>query len=204
VGADGPHHVMPVVAQFSGAFPDVDVSLQMGNAQTVMQRLLEARLDVAILGRRIEDPRYHFTALRSSPLVCIVNTAHHWARRKSVSLAEIATHKLILREPGSETRRMFELGLKERHIALGDILVIESCEAVREAVAAGLGVGVVSYAELNVDQRLKALHTRDTELMLTEFVACLSERQRSSVVQAFFDAAQIVSRTDPHGDWQRS
>jgi DNA-binding transcriptional LysR family regulator len=70
---------------------------------------------------------------------------------------------------------------------------IESREAVREAVAAGLGIGVVSEAEFDRDKRLSALRVRDARLEITEHVVCLQERRRLRIVRAFLESVDHVA-----------
>ena len=73
------------------------------------------------------------------------------------------------------------------NIPLHDVMEIGSREGVREAVAAGLGIGVVSESEFGCDNRLHALAVSDVKLEDVEYVACLRERREMRVVKAFFD-----------------
>ncbi len=57
----------------------------------------------------------------------------------------------------------------------------------REAVAAGLGIGIVSEGELGVDPRLHAVEIRESGLQVIEYAACLAERRSVRVVAAFFE-----------------
>ncbi|MFQ5974612.1 MAG: LysR substrate-binding domain-containing protein, partial [Alphaproteobacteria bacterium] len=59
----------------------------------------------------------------------------------------------------------------------------------REAVAAGLGLGVVSEAEFTPDRRLKMLRVNGARLTMTEYVVCLSERRKLRTVRAFLELA---------------
>ena len=196
VGGDAPQHVMPVLARLKRAHPDLSVSLQMGNSDAMLKRLTEGRSDVAIVGRRQDDPRFVFEPLATAPLVCFVGLSHPWADRERVTVEEIAATELILREPESETRRLLERAFEARGLSPAQVFEVEGREAVREAVAAGLGVGIVSAAELDVDPRIRALEIEDAALEMTEFIVCLTSRRRLSVVEAFFDAAlQDASRS---------
>jgi len=88
---------------------------------------------------------------------------------------------------GSRTRAVFEAAIARAGVVLGETLEIGSREGVREAVAAGLGIGIVSEGELGVDPRLHALGIREAGgLEVTEYAACLVERQSVRVVAAFF------------------
>jgi len=66
---------------------------------------------------------------------------------------------------------------------------IESREAVREAVAAGLGIGVVSEAEFGHDERLVRIPVLDAPLETREYLIALKERRKLRIVSAFFAEA---------------
>ena len=193
VGADVPQHAMPVLARLKRDHPELTVSLQMGNSDAMLARLAEGRSDVAIVGRQAEDPRFVFEPLASAPLVCFVALAHEWAHRSAVTFSEITRATLILRESRSETRRLQEHALAARGLVATNVFEVEGREAVREAVAAGLGIGMVSAAELDVDPRITALALNGANLVKTEYIACLAARRRLSVVEAFFAAASAES-----------
>ncbi|MEE2980783.1 MAG: LysR substrate-binding domain-containing protein, partial [Pseudomonadota bacterium] len=97
---------------------------------------------------------------------------------------------MILREEGSSTRQIIEDALAEAGVAPQVVMEIGSREALHEAVAAGLGIGVVSAAELGTDDRLTVVKISDTRLEAQEFVVCLKERRNVRTVQAFFDLAR--------------
>ena len=94
---------------------------------------------------------------------------------------------MILREPGSTTRAVFEAALSERGIRPERVIEIGSREAVREAVAAGLGVGVIFESEFLRDGRLHTLRLSDAKLEAVQYAACLEDRRAVRVVRAFFD-----------------
>lgn len=190
VGADGPHHVIPLLAAFVSRFPELDVSLEMGNAAHVMRAVRDSRIDVAVLAQPDDDPRLHAIELATSALVLFVPVEHPWAGRVTVSLASVADQRMILREAASATRRIFQQALDRAGVEPQSVMQIESREAVREAVAAGLGIGVVSRAELDPDPRLHALEVDDASLTITEYVVCLQERRRLRVVRAFLEVVE--------------
>ncbi len=193
VGADGPHHVMPILAAFNRRYPGLDVSLSMGNADTVLNDLRNYRIDVAVLAKVDEDPRLFSIPYRRSPLVLFVPRNHPWGRRSSIRLEEVADQRMILREAASVTRQIFQSALAKARIRPQAVMQIESREAVREAVAAGLGIGVVSQAEFDYDKRLTAVRVRDAQMEITEHVVCMQERRRLRIVRAFLDVAAQVA-----------
>jgi DNA-binding transcriptional LysR family regulator len=100
-------------------------------------------------------------------------------------LTELAGQRLLLREPTSNTRQTFDAAIAKANIVPGEVLEIGSREAIKEAVAAGLGVGIIAQSELGDDLRLKPLPFEGQQITSTEFVACLQERKGSPLVKAF-------------------
>lgn len=196
VGADGPHHIIPVLGAFTRRYPGLDVSLDMGTSDRVLRELREYRIDVAILARVDTDPRLHSVPFRRSPLVLFVPRSHPWAGRSSVRLNEVAGERMVLREAASVTRQVFQSALDAAGIRPQSVMQIESREAVREAVAAGLGIGVVALAEFDRDARLKALRVRDKKLEIVEHIVCLAERRRLRIVRAFLEIAAGFADAD--------
>ena len=193
VGADGPHHIIPILAAFASRYPALEVSLAMGNADKVLHDLRHQQIDVAVLAKVDDDPQLHAILYRRSPLVLFVPRNHPWAKRTSIRLKEIADQRMILREAASVTRQIFQSALAEAGVRPQAVMQIESREAVRDAVAAGLGIGVVSQAEFDYDKRLTKLRVRDARMEITEHVVCLEERRRLRIVRAFLDVAGQVA-----------
>ncbi len=191
VGADAPYHVIPLLAAFNRRHPGIRLSFSFGNSERVLRDLLERRSEVAVLADLSADRRIHAVPFRKDRLVAFVARGHPWARRRSLRLEELAGERLVLREPGSTTRAIFERALAAQGIETGAALEIGSREAVREAVAAGLGIGVVFESEFGRDPRLHALTLRGTgsevELEAVEYAACLEDRRPVRVVRAFFE-----------------
>ncbi|MDH3473848.1 MAG: LysR substrate-binding domain-containing protein [Rhodospirillales bacterium] len=187
VGADAPYHVVPLLAAFNRRHPGIRLSFSFGNSEQVLKDLLERRSEVAVLAELAPDRRVHAVPFRKDRLVAFVDRGHAWARRRSLRLEELADQRLVLREPGSITRAIFERALAAQGIVLGPVLEIGSREAVGEAVAAGLGIGVVFESEFGRDPRLHALALRGGALEAVEYAACLEDRRPVRVVRAFFE-----------------
>lgn len=187
VGADGPYHVMAFLAAFRHRYPDVHVTLQIGNSASLLDLLHGYRTDIAVAADIEEDERLERVPCGVHRLVLFVPRQHPWARRRGVTIAELDGQPMVLREPGSGTRSLLEAALAEAGIAVRPVMEIESREAVREAVAAGLGIGVVSEAEFGNDARLVAVPFSDVRIEMREYVICLKERRQLRIVSAFLD-----------------
>ncbi len=194
VGADEPFGAVRLLAAFRGRYLDVALSLTLGNSNDVLKDLLEGRTDVATFSDRIKDPRLVAVAFAKSHQVLLVPKEHPLARRSSVRLKDLAELPMLLREQGSMTRKLLEEALKKKGVALRVAMEIGSREALQEAVAAGLGVGVIIERERARDERLVAVPFEDAVLEHVSYVACLEERRRRHVVAAFMELVPRLPR----------
>jgi aminoethylphosphonate catabolism LysR family transcriptional regulator len=197
IGADAPYHSVPFLSAFHRRYPDLRLSMTMGNTKSLLDDLLDQRCDVAIAANVKTDSRIFALPFRQDQFIAFVDRAQPWARRRGVKLSELAGQRLLLREPTSNTRQTFDAAMVKANIVLGEVLEIGSREAIKEAVAAGLGVGIVAQSELGDDVRLKALPFEGQQITSTEFVACLQERKGSPLVKAFL--AVVKETTDVKG-----
>src|SRR5262245_22745355 len=118
IGADAPYHVTAPLSAFTRRYPGVQVSLTVGNSAELAQALFEHRIDVAVLANIAGEARLFAKPLRRDRIVAFVARTHSWARRRQVDLTELAGQRLVLREQGSATRRIFETAMARRGIAL--------------------------------------------------------------------------------------
>ena len=188
VGADSPYHIIPIMAAFQGRYPGIQLSISFGNSEQLLKSLLSSTCDIAVLPNVPGDNRrLSSVPLKPDRLVVFVNQSHAWAKRSSIRLQELKDERMVLRESGSNTRALFVKAMQEMQIPVNNVMEIGSREGVREAVAAGLGVGVVSESEFGCDNRLHALSVSDARLEHVEFVVCLKDRRPMRVIRAFFD-----------------
>lgn len=191
VGADGPRHIMPVMSEFIGLHPNVAVSLTTGNAKRVLRDLLNYDTDVAIVA--MSKPRHaglHMVPFRTYQLVAFVARSHPWAGRQSVCIQDFAGERIILREQGSMIRQMLLSALSQSRVQPAAIVEINDREASREAVAFGLGIGIMSVIEFPTqDNRTVPITIDDKDLTITEYVACLEKKKKHRTVAEFIRIA---------------
>jgi len=186
VAADSPYIVTPLLAQFQRLYPGIQISIRYGNSQQLMSWLESRLCDVAFLPNipRADD-RFISIPLEPDKLVVFVNQDHVWSERRSITMEELLEQRIILREKGSRTRSIFEEAVAEAGGRLHDVMEISGREGVREAVAAGFGVGIVAENELVADSRLRPLRVSNAELIHEEYFICLRERRSQRVTDAF-------------------
>jgi aminoethylphosphonate catabolism LysR family transcriptional regulator len=187
VAADSASHVMPLLAELKRRHGGLTFSLRIGNSNDVVTEVLDYVADVGVTAKQTSDPRIHSLRLREDRLVVFVPTSHPWARRRAVPLRELAGQDLVMRERGSITREVFETRLAEAGVRPGALVEVQSREAVREAVAAGFGIGIIFDSEFGQDPACRKLAVSGADLSVAEYVICLEERRRLPLVRSFLD-----------------
>ena len=174
--------------------PGFTFSIRISNSAQVMAQVLGDEADVGVAARAPTDPRLAFTKMREDELVMLVGGGDRWARRRSVRMAELAGRTVILRERGSVTRDMTEKGLKAANVRTGQVVEVATREAVLEAVAAGLGVGVVFESEAGRDPRVRTIDIQDASVEVAEYAICRAEQRAVGLVGRFVDTALKLAR----------
>lgn len=194
VSADSPYHVMAILAELKQRYAGLTFTLKIDNSAAVLDHVSDHGADVAVMAKATSDPRIHSMKLREDHLVVFVPREHSWAKRRRLKLADLAGQDIVIRERGSITREVFETRLAEAGIVPGSLIDVETREAVREAVAAGFGVGVVFDSEFGADARFHPVDVGDADFTVGEYVICLQERKRLALVRAFLEIAGEISR----------
>jgi len=183
IAADGPYHLMPLISGIRAELPGLEIVVSVGNSAAVVQALLNYEAEFGLLSEYRMDDRFAVLAAMHHPIVLMMPATHPWAGRPTVSITELQAAPMVLREKGSATRRTFETALAAANVQPKVVLEIGSREAVREAVAAGLGLGVVQEPELGEDARIAHATIEDADLQATELIVCLEERRTSPVMR---------------------
>ena len=185
VGAVGPYHVTDMLAAFNARHPGLYVSVTVGNSRDTLRDLLDYRTDVAVLAHVDPDPRLVAIPYRRHRVIAFCPIDHPFAQRRSIRARDMEGQRLIVREAGSTTRRAFDQAMREADVRPKVVMEIGSRESIREAVAKGIGMGVVSEAEFIPDPRIRKLPIADAEIYTYAHVVHLKERQKARLVHAF-------------------
>jgi aminoethylphosphonate catabolism LysR family transcriptional regulator len=194
VSADSAYHVVPILAELKKRHEALTFTLKVDNSAVVLEQLLDYGADIAVMAKVTSDPRIYSMKLREDRLVLFVPRHHPWARRRRRPISDLAGQDIVIRERGSITREVFETGLAQADVVPRSLIEVETREAVREAVAAGFGIGVVFDSEFGNDPRFRTLEVSGADLTVGEYVVCLQERRHLALVRAFLDMAQEASQ----------
>ncbi len=133
-----------LLALFCARHPGIDVRLAIGNRDQILLRLQQRRDDLYVFSAVPIEPDLVSRPFLHNPIVAIVPPDHPWRARRRIPLKSLATQPLLIREQGSGTRRAVEQLFRENALALIPKVEMASNEAIKDAVRAGLGIGLVS------------------------------------------------------------
>jgi DNA-binding transcriptional LysR family regulator len=148
------YFVPRLVGSFCRRHPDIEVSLEVQNRDGVMRRLREGLDDLYVMSMPPEDIELDDQVFMANPLVLIAATGDPLLRSAGpLALSALSSQRFIVREPGSGTRMAVDRYFRRRGFRPRVRLELGSNEAVKEAVAGGLGLGVVSRHTLHGRER---------------------------------------------------
>lgn len=185
VCAVGPYNVLPIITRYRQQWPRVQLAVSIGDSRRIVEQVLDYRGDVGMPLYAVDDPRLLCLPFRRQRLLVFAPRAHPLAGGGELQLSDLEGHAFVLREPGSATRRVFEQGLAQAGVKIQIALEMGSREAVREAVAQGLGLGVVAQPAYLPDPRLVALPLAGEGLYTYPHVICLKERASATLIANF-------------------
>ena len=135
----------PVLGRFRMRHAAVRLRVASANTRTVLKLLLESRVDVALVEGPVSNGGVEVKPWMDDELV-VIAPPEHPATTRHIAIDELPNFPFLVREPGSGTRVVSERALARHGIRLTNTTRIGGTEAIKQAVAAGLGLAIVSRA----------------------------------------------------------
>ena len=177
-----------LLAKFCQRYSSITVSLNVSNCETVLRHLADNLTDLAIMGQPPDDLDIASESFMENPLVVIAPPGHPLCELHRIPVERLETETFLVREPGSGTRSAMERFFAAHHISINKGMETDTNEAIKQAVRAGMGLGIMSLhtAELELETgRLKILDVQDFPIMRHWHVVHRKNKRLSSVAQAF-------------------
>jgi LysR family transcriptional regulator, low CO2-responsive transcriptional regulator len=151
------------LAPFCQMYPGINVSLQITNHEQVVHRLGENQDDLYILSQVPEGLDITADAFLDNPLVVIAPKSHPLAGHKNISIASLQDEAFVMRESGSGTRVAVEQLLHEHNVSVQVKLELGSNEAIKQAIACGFGLSVLSRHTFGPESDMLGLTILDVQ-----------------------------------------
>jgi len=170
-----------LIAGFLRQHAEIDLKLVVGNRAEIVESLRNYDIDMALMGRAPSDFSVQSEMFGPHPYVIIAAADHPLRKRRRVSKAELANYKFLIREEGSGTRNIFEYLFNEAGASLPkDSAEMGSNETIKQAVAAGLGLSLISAHTIESEVatgRLAVLKVEGLPIVREWFVVRRSDRE---------------------------
>ena len=181
-----------LLGEYRRRYPEIDLQFDIANTEQIVNRLVDGTLDAGLTeGLPPNRDELDNVIFLRDELVPIVRPDHPGLATGSepLTLRELCAEPMILREPGSGTREVIEGALAKRRQKLQRIaMVLGSTEAIKRAVAAGLGVAIVSHLTIQTELalgRLAILSVRGFQLTRPLLRLCCRNREQDPATLAF-------------------
>ena len=184
----GDHFFPWIVAAFREQHPGIRVRLTVQNRDELLSRLAAHETDLAVISHPPAEPGHAATAFAPHPHVIAAAPGHPLAGKRRVALARIAAEPILTRESGSATRLVMDQVFAEAGVVPRIEMEIASNETIKQAAAAGLGVGFLSAHALRQELSLGSLVILDVEgfpVMRQWYVVHRKDRRLPAIAQAF-------------------
>ena len=179
-----------LLGEFWKRYPDIDIGLEIANRDRVVERLEGNVDDLYIMGLPPKRLDLELRPFLDNPLVLVAPTGHPLAGKTKIALSSLAAERFIFREPGSGTRLATQRFFKEAGFAANVKMEIGTNEAIKQGVAGGLGLAVLSRHSLAQDPAqdgLAVLDVRGFPIERAWYIVYPKGKRLSVVAAAFCD-----------------
>ncbi len=195
------NYFMPkLLAKFIQAHPKLQVSLSVANRDAVIKQLVENIADLAIMGQPPEGTDMRAEAFMENPLVVIAAPTHPLARIKRIQPRQLAKETFLLREQGSGTRGVVERFFASHHLALPGHMEMDTNEAIKQSVQAGMGIGIISRHGIELELETKRLVVLDVDhfpIVRHWYIVQRKDKRPSTAAQEFERFLLVESQRAP-------
>jgi len=179
-----------LLAGFAHLHSHVTISLDVTNRRSLLDQLQNNETDLVIMGRPPADLDLVTEPFMDNPLVVIAPPTHPLANEPNIPMKALQQETFVVRETGSGTRIAMERFFSEQGVSLNTGMEMTSNEAIKQAVEAGLGLGIVSIHTLELELetgRIKILDAENFPILRHWYVVYRQGKRLSPTAQAFRD-----------------
>ena len=159
------YYAARLLSLFFQQYPRVRINLDVTNRATLLEKLEANETDLVLMGSVPEDLDLVVEPFMDNPLVIIAPPNHPLIDEKNIPLNKLKDDTLLMREIGSGTRIAMEMFfLEKKNFKLISTIEMNSNEAIKQSVEAGLGLGIVSQHTIELEKEVGRLKVLDVNL----------------------------------------
>ena len=187
-----------LLGSFCQQYPGIDIALEVTNHQKLEERMLNNEDDLYIVSQPTEDIDLCWEPFAENPIVVIARKDHPLAGMPNIPITRLNDEPFIMRETGSGTRQAVQRLFTEHQVSVRTRLELGSNEAIKQAIAGGLGISALSKHTLISDAgELTILDIKEFPIPRHWYVSYLAGKQLSIIAEAFREYLLLHSEKMP-------
>ena len=186
----GTYLLPALLGRFKEQYPNIEIALRITDTRRIQELLLQHQLDLGVVGGKVSFPDLESSVFLTDELVLVVSPAHRFAARPSVRVSDLTGEPFILRERGSGNRESVDEALHRAGVHVTPVFELEGAEMVKQAVAANLGISILSRCAVELEVAAGRLRIVPVESLRIERAISLVYRRDHRlprVAQAFLE-----------------
>lgn len=188
----GEYLLPSLLGQFKKLVPDVKLSLSISNTPSVINRLVDRKIDIGFVEGIVEDDYFHRKKLVDDELILVCGKDHPWKKRAEIDLQDLTKEHMIWREKSSGTRLIIENMFKKYGLLdqMNHYMELGSTQAVKAAIESGLGIGILPKITVARELQFGFLHEvkiKNVSIKRNLWMLERPDRFRKEIVDEFVD-----------------
>lgn len=195
----GIYYLPHLLGQFKNDYPGIELILDVANSMEIEKKILANQLDLAVVGERPSEGDLIAESFRTDHLVMILSPNHPLLSQEKITLEDLARQRFIMREPGSGTRKAIEDAFAREGIHLRVAMEYGSTDGIKHAVAANLGISIVSELAVKLCEQTGLVVVREIPEIEVKREFCLvyhKDKHLPPLVQTFIKATKDYAATE--------
>lgn len=177
-----------VLAKFQQRFPGIELIVETGTTESLVEEVRAQRLDLAIVMQPVEGPWFDIVPLGSEELVLVLSRKHPLARKQALGAADLNGLRFILYEKGTAMQNLIDVYFERLGIRPRITMELENIESIKSLVRAGLGASILPYcavASLQPSDSLKPLRIKGRRLERSLALISLKSKMPPNSIREF-------------------
>jgi DNA-binding transcriptional LysR family regulator len=189
-------YILPaMLTQFRKIAPGVEITVETTFSSQIVDKVLDNSIELGFVGHYQPDARLAFHTFMTDSMILIVSGDHAWAKRTSpVHLAELSDQMFLISKQGSGTWRLLSNFFDTAGIVLKNKMELGTTEGIKQGVAAGLGISILSKHTLAGELAsglVLQLPLKGEHLKRDLFLVYRKDRYLSQAAQAFIELFKL-------------
>lgn len=184
----GSYMVPELFGAFQRQHPGLQLQLEIANTAAIQTAVLDNRLDLGLTEGFVSSDALDVEVVAHDEMVVIAAPGGPVLRAPSLHARDLVGLPVLMREAGSGTRDVIEAALARRGITLQPLMSLGSTEALKHAVASGLGIAIVSRLSVQLELqtgRLAEVRVQDLRIRRALHLLQLRHKGPSPATVAF-------------------